>query len=70
MKKSPKQCFNCGKFISMESGHYVEFDVSEEFRKERPDVPAKTRLCGTCGEDSEILERYKNTPWYAGHRVF
>ena len=64
------QCHNCGRFISLESGYYVEFDMSEEFRKERPDVPAKTYLCANCGEDPEIMEMYIDTPWYAGHRVF
>lgn len=63
------QCNNCGKFISTKVKGTAEFDVSDDFRKIRHDVPAKVYLCPSCAQDPEFgVERYIETPWYAGHR--
>lgn len=63
------QCQNCGKIVALKAGITTELQVKEEFLKDRPDAPEKIYLCITCGNNPEILERYKRAPWYAGHRI-
>jgi len=64
----PRQCHNCGKFTSPKTSGAVEFDTSDKFRKNRPDVSKYVYLCPKCAEDDELVGIYIGTPWYAGHR--
>lgn len=59
------QCHNCGKIVALKAGITFELDV-----KSKSGVKVeKIYLCVRCGNEPEILARYKRASWYAGHRI-
>ncbi len=63
-----KQCYNCGAFLSTTKPGVTIVEVSEEFRKNRPDLAKHVYLCPK-EKCSKRIEDYKTFPWYAGHRI-
>ena len=63
-----KNCKNCGVFLSTSKPGVTIIEVSEDYRKTRPDVPRHVYLCSK-EQCSKQIEEFKTYPWYAGHEV-
>lgn len=63
-----KQCQNCGAFLSTSKPGVTIIEVSEDYRKNRPDVSKHVYLCPK-EKCSQRIEVFKTFPWYAGHKI-
>lgn len=61
-------CQHCGAFISETKPGTTIIEVTEEFRKGRPDLAKHVYLCPK-EKCSKKIEQLKTYPWYAGHRI-